>query len=145
MLTRGRFVSGVVIALYAILISGAWAQAAQNSAADESRRQLDAWRQSMTEQWMTDFADLTRYRDADSKLATPAPDNNRVVFMGDSITDAWHLEEYFPGKPYVNRGISGQTTPQMLIRFRPDVIDLHPKVGCHSCRYERYRGKHRLP
>jgi lysophospholipase L1-like esterase len=48
--------------------------------------------------------------------------------MGDSITDAWHLSEYFPGKSYVNRGISGQTTPQMLIRFRPDVIDLQPKA-----------------
>ncbi len=44
------------------------------------------------------------------------------------ITDIWHLEEYFPGKPYINRGIGGQTTPQMLIRFRQDVIDLHPKV-----------------
>ena len=49
--------------------------------------------------------------------------------MGDSITDAWgHGSEFFPGKPYINRGISGQTTPQMLIRFRPDVIDLKPKV-----------------
>lgn len=48
--------------------------------------------------------------------------------MGDSITDSWNLAEFFPGKPYVNRGISGQTTPQMLIRFRPDVIDLKPKV-----------------
>jgi lysophospholipase L1-like esterase len=51
-----------------------------------------------------------------------------VVFFGDSITDIWHLGEYFPGKPYINRGIGGQTTPQMLIRFRQDVIDLHPKV-----------------
>ena len=48
--------------------------------------------------------------------------------MGDSITDGWKLAEYFPGKPYVNRGISGQTTPQMLIRLRPDVIALKPKV-----------------
>ena len=58
----------------------------------------------------------------------PAPGENRVVFFGDSITDFWHLDEYFPGKPYINRGIGGQTTPQMLIRFRQDVIDLHPKV-----------------
>ena len=48
--------------------------------------------------------------------------------MGDSITDIWKLDKYFPGKPYVNRGIGGQTTPQMLIRFRPDVIALQPKV-----------------
>ena len=48
--------------------------------------------------------------------------------MGDSITDIWKLDKYFPGKPYINRGIGGQTTPQMLIRFRPDVIDLGPKV-----------------
>ena len=48
--------------------------------------------------------------------------------MGDSITDGWTLAGSYPGKPYVNRGIGGQTTPQMLIRFRPDVIDLHPKV-----------------
>ena len=53
---------------------------------------------------------------------------NRVVFFGDSITDIWKLENYFPAKPYVNRGIGGQTTPQMLVRFRQDVIDLHPKV-----------------
>src|SRR5213076_1975582 len=52
----------------------------------------------------------------------------RVVFMGDSITDGWKLATYFPSKPYVNRGISGQTTPQMLIRFRPDVIALKPKA-----------------
>ena len=50
------------------------------------------------------------------------------MFFGDSITDIWHLDEYFPGKPYINRGIGGQTTPQMLVRFRQDVIDLHPKV-----------------
>jgi lysophospholipase L1-like esterase len=50
------------------------------------------------------------------------------VFFGDSITDIWKLENYFPGKPYINRGIGGQTTPQMLVRFRQDVIDLHPKV-----------------
>jgi lysophospholipase L1-like esterase len=77
---------------------------------------------------MNDFGQLSRYRDANAQLAPPAPGEGRVVFYGDSITDGWHLAEYFPGKPYVNRGISGQTTPQMLVRFRQDVIDLHPKV-----------------
>ena len=74
------------------------------------------------------LADLDRYREANAQLVAPAPGENRVVFMGDSITDAWQLNEYFPGKTYINRGISGQTTPQMLIRFRPDVIGLQPKA-----------------
>lgn len=77
---------------------------------------------------LNDFANLARYREANSKLAPPAKSENRVVFMGDSITDGWKLNEYFPNQPYVNRGISGQTTPQMLLRFRPDVINLKPKV-----------------
>ena len=78
-----------------------------------------------------DWAWLARFKDADSALTPPAPGEKRVVFMGDSITQGWKIEGpdgYFPGKPYINRGISGQTTPQMLVRFRPDVIDLKPKV-----------------
>ncbi len=77
-----------------------------------------------------DWADLGRYSAENSKLSPPALSEDRVDFMGDSITDAWGRSygKFFPGKPYVNRGISGQTTPQMLIRFRPDVIDLRPKV-----------------
>ena len=74
------------------------------------------------------YANYARYHDANAKLAPPAKGEDRVVFMGDSITDSWKLAEYFPNRPYVNRGISGQTTSQMLIRFRPDVIDLKPKV-----------------
>jgi lysophospholipase L1-like esterase len=79
---------------------------------------------------LQDWADLSRYRDANVKLPPPAAGENRVVFMGDSITDGWgrHYGTFFPGKPYVNRGISGQTTPQMLVRFRPDVVNLQPKV-----------------
>lgn len=78
---------------------------------------------------LQDWPDLARYRTENAALPAPAPEENRVVFMGDSITDAWgHDQNFFPGKPYVNRGISGQTTPQMLVRFRPDVIDLQPKV-----------------
>jgi lysophospholipase L1-like esterase len=78
-----------------------------------------------------DWPNLARYAEANAALAAPAKLELRVVFMGDSITDAWVSPEYggfFPGKPYVDRGISGQTTPQMLIRFRPDVIALQPKV-----------------
>ena len=75
---------------------------------------------------MRDWANLARYRDANRAL-TASP---QVVFMGDSITDSWQQERFnfFQGKPYADRGISGQTTPQMLVRFRPDVINLKPRV-----------------
>ncbi|MGB6545589.1 MAG: SGNH/GDSL hydrolase family protein [Candidatus Acidiferrales bacterium] len=79
---------------------------------------------------LSDWANLSRYRDANAQLAPAAPGETRVVFMGDSITDFWAKspQTFFPGKPYIDRGISGQTTPQMLVRFRADVIALHPKV-----------------
>lgn len=82
------------------------------------------------EKVLQDWANLSRYRADNARLGDPAGGASRVVFMGDSITDGWGRGrgEFFPGKPYVNRGISGQTTPQMLIRFRPDVIALKPKV-----------------
>ena len=87
----------------------------------------DYWRKH-DQQMLTDFPWLGRFKEADVKLGPPAAGENRVVFMGDSITEGWHLDESFPGKPYINRGISGQTTPQMLVRFRQDVIALQPKV-----------------
>jgi lysophospholipase L1-like esterase len=80
---------------------------------------------------LRDWANLARYRDANKPLLAAPREKARVVFMGDSITDAWpqpRFGEFFVGKPYVGRGISGQTTPQMLVRFRPDVIDLKPAV-----------------
>ncbi len=79
---------------------------------------------------LKDWPNLGRYHDADAQVEPPAAGENRVVFMGDSITDGWGRKygKFFPGKSYINRGISGQTTPQMLIRFRPDVIALKPKV-----------------
>ena len=89
---------------------------------------LDQYRASRIAVFTDDFGQLARYRQADAALGPLAAGENRVVFFGDSITDIWHLDQYFPGKPYVNRGIGGQTTPQMLVRFRQDVIDLHPKV-----------------
>jgi lysophospholipase L1-like esterase len=89
---------------------------------------LDQYRASRIAIFTDDFGQLARYRDANAALKAPARNENRVVFFGDSITDKWPLEQYFPGKPYINRGISGQTTPQMLIRFRQDVIDLKPKI-----------------
>ena len=80
------------------------------------------------EQLKNDWPWLGRFKEADLALPPPAAGENRVVFMGDSITQGWHLDDSFPGKPYINRGIGGQTTPQMVVRFRQDVIDLKPKV-----------------
>ncbi len=89
---------------------------------------LDQHRASRIAIYTDDFGQLARYRDANAALKPPAAAENRVVFFGDSITDMWKLDESFPGKPYINRGIGGQTTPQMLVRFRQDVIELHPMV-----------------
>lgn len=75
---------------------------------------------------LLDWNQLGRYHAADEELMSQPADAHRVVFLGDSITDFWNLADSFPGKPYVNRGISGQTTPQMLVRMYPDVIDLKP-------------------
>ena len=77
-----------------------------------------------------DWSNLQKFAQANAELASPAPLEKRVVFMGNSITAAWTplFAEMFPGKPYVGRGISGQTTPQMLVRFRQDVIALKPVV-----------------
>src|SRR6201993_2254760 len=87
---------------------------------------LDQYRASRIAVFTDDYGQLARYRDANAALGAPAGEN-RVVFFGDSIPDIWKRADSFPGKPYVNRGIGGQTTPQMLVRFRKDVIDLHPK------------------
>ena len=89
---------------------------------------LDQYRASRITVYTDDYGQLARYRDANAALKPPAPGENRVVFFGDSITDIWKLDESFPGKPYVNRGIGGQTTSQMLVRFRQDVINLQPKI-----------------
>ena len=89
---------------------------------------LDQYRARRIAVFTDDYGQLARYREANAGLGAPTAGENRVVFFGDSITDIWHLDQYFTGKPYVNRGIGGQTTPQMLVRFRADVIDLHPKV-----------------
>lgn len=77
-----------------------------------------------------DWANLNKYQKENGSLQPLEPGQKRTVFMGDSITEFWSIvdPEFFAGKPYVNRGISGQTTPQMLIRFRPDVITLKPSL-----------------
>lgn len=77
-----------------------------------------------------DWANLNKYQKDNATIESLAPGQNRIVFMGDSITEFWSVlcPEFFVGKPYINRGISGQTTPQMLIRFRADVIALKPTI-----------------
>jgi acyl-CoA thioesterase-1 len=98
---------------------------------------LTPYQKSQVERMYNDWAYLAKFREADKELPPPAAGEVRVVFLGDSITEAWGMKatatspgrgEFFPGKPYVNRGISGQTTPQMLVRFRQDVIELKPQV-----------------
>jgi lysophospholipase L1-like esterase len=89
---------------------------------------LDQYRASRVAIYMNDYGQLARYRDANAVVTPPASGENRVVFFGDSITDMWAIADSFPGKPYINRGIGGQTTSQMLVRFRQDVIDLQPRV-----------------
>ena len=135
-------------ASFAQSTNGASAQkqsAGQASAADygvtmteaAALAQLTPYQRSQLVRVYNDWAFLAKYRDADKALPAPAPGETRVVFMGDSITEGWGMKatatspargEFFPRKPYVNRGISGQTTPQMLVRFRQDVIDLKPKA-----------------
>jgi acyl-CoA thioesterase I len=79
---------------------------------------------------LTDWAGLTRYGSEDAEIRAPKQGEDRVVFLGDEITENWGKGEakFFPGKPYLNRGIVHQTSPQMLVRFRQDVIELKPKV-----------------
>ena len=85
---------------------------------------------STMEAKLADWPQLGRYKEENAALGPVGAGELRVVFYGDSITDGWgrrpNTGEFFPGKPYVNRGISGQTTPQMVVRFRQDVINLHP-------------------
>ena len=109
---------GIALVACAALGAFAWQSA---PTVEQLQRRLDS-----AEKQLDDWPQLSRYADANAQLPPPAPGEKRVVFFGDSITDSWQLEKYFPGKPYVNRGISGQTTPQMLIRMKPDVIDLKP-------------------
>src|SRR5262252_1575164 len=116
------------LAVVLALSAGAHAQQPTPAQFQRATERLEAWRKGRTHVYMDDFGELKRYRAANAKLGAPAPTEKRVVFFGDSITDMWPLAAAFPGKPYVNRGISGQTTSQMLVRFRNDVIALAPAV-----------------
>jgi lysophospholipase L1-like esterase len=114
----------LIILLFSLSMPGiVSAQNTTNDSPEVLKQRLD-----LMQRRAQDWPQLARYRDANAKVPPAAKNENRVVFLGDSITDGWKLAEYFPGKSYINRGISGQTTPQMLIRFRPDVIALKPRV-----------------
>lgn len=106
------------------------AQAQQTTATPDDKAAQEAkQRQEAEYNFHNDWANLKKYDDDNSKLPPPAPGENRIVFMGNSITEFWkgYNPNFFTGS-YVNRGISGQTTPQMLLRFRQDVINLKPAI-----------------
>jgi lysophospholipase L1-like esterase len=108
-----------------LLPAGAPGQLVEQFAPPRANCCLPAAAKGLADQ-LQDWNQLGRYDADNQKLEQLPPDPGRVVFLGDSITDGWKLAQYFPGKPYVNRGISGQTTPQMLVRMFPDVIALKP-------------------
>jgi acyl-CoA thioesterase I len=114
----------LVIASF-LSIHGANAQLANDFNPPRSNCCLLNAAKSLADQ-LQDWNQLGRYHQANQELKKQPADPGRVVFLGDSITDFWKLDESFPEKPYVNRGIGGQTTPQMLVRMYPDVIELHP-------------------
>lgn len=125
---RCHFMKKLTCALLWLLIisqlsSAQYLQAVTPQAAGTCEQRVDRMYR-----WLQDWPNLSRFREANAKLPPPAAGESRVVFMGDSITEGWNLEQYFPHKPYVNRGISGQTTAQMLLRFRQDVVALKPRA-----------------
>lgn len=89
-----------------------------------------SWIKKNFDQPSMDWANMKRFQEDNKKAGLPKANENRVVFMGNSITEGWSKSDpsFFEGKPYINRGISGQTTPQMVLRFKQDVIDLKPNV-----------------
>lgn len=101
------------------------AQLADNFSSPPANCCLAGMARNLADQ-LQDWNQIGRYYQANQELKKQPADPRRVVFMGDSITDFWRVDEYFAGQPYINRGISGQTTAQMLVRIYPDVIDLKP-------------------
>ncbi len=107
-----------------------WPENPTGWAATTTYKDRQQWLDKQAELMQTDWANLQRFTDDNKNVNPPARGEKRVVFMGNSITEGWirSRPEFFEGKPWINRGISGQTTPQMLARFRQDVIDLEPEV-----------------
>lgn len=123
---RGNFLSMLLF----LVITGSSVLFAQKNTVEPTKEQKEAWRKAQEEQMHNDWANLGRFREENKLVNMLSEGEKRVVFMGNSITQEWiRLDPgFFSGKPYVNRGISGQTTPQMLVRFKPDVINLKPSV-----------------
>lgn len=117
-------------ALLILLFSMSFGLLAQNKQAEPTEAQKEAWKKAQEEQFHNDWANLGRFRNDNNKLGLPGAGEIRVVFMGNSITEGWSRLDsgFFAGRPFINRGISGQTTPQMLIRFKPDVVNLKAGV-----------------
>lgn len=120
-----RFLSLISFSSFLLVAVPAKAQLVDEFAAPKSNCCLAGMSKSLADQ-LQDWNQLGRYHAANENLKKQPAEPNRVLFMGDSITDMWKLDQSFPSKPYVNRGISGQTTAQMLVRMYPDVIDLKP-------------------
>ena len=121
----------ILVGLLATANVAGHTQSATPAVPVQTAQQVDTAKQIASMQTkLDDWAQLGRYRSANADLPAPATDEKRVVFYGDSITDAWARTPsgFFPGKNYVGRGISGQTTPQMLVRFQQDVVHLKPAV-----------------
>jgi lysophospholipase L1-like esterase len=121
-----------VIAPLVLCLCLATNAAAQSPAAPPAQPTAEeiARHQAQEERFHNDWPNLQKYREANAKLSPPVKNENRVVFLGNSITEGWapYFGTMFPGKLYIGRGIGGQTTPQMVLRFRQDVIALKPKV-----------------
>ena len=115
--------------LFGLSVCAGLASAQSSGDASPTVAELER-RLAVARHFLADWAGLTRYGSENAELAPPAPGEDRVVFIGDEITEYWGRgnARFFPGKPYFNRGITGQTTPQMLVRFRQDVVALRPKV-----------------
>lgn len=124
---RMRREAGLLAGLLVLVAGVGYAQTATAVAPVDQAKQI-----ATMEKKLDDWPQLGRYQAENAALAAPAAGEKRVVFYGDSITDGWgrrpNTGAFFPGKPYVNRGISGQTTPQMVVRFRQDVIDLKRRL-----------------
>lgn len=123
--------------LLALLLAGAadpetpYRSSPERRTVEDSRdwgRWLGPFRARLVPSMMQDFGERYLYAAANAALPPPRKGEQRVVFLGDSITDGWDLAKSFPGKPYVNRGIGSQVTAQMLVRFEQDVVALHPRA-----------------
>ena len=119
--------SWLAVTVWMAVVSGATLATAQSAG---SAAQPDALEQKLAlyRQLLTDWGGLTRYGSENTEIGPPRPGENRVVFFGDDATELWRGPGFFPGKAYLNRGIRGQNSAQMLVRFRQDVIGLKPRV-----------------